>query len=479
MEILRVITIGFNFFILIYALCSALMELTQTIVALVEAYRESRIVRVLASQSQINMPELTPFSIIVPAHNESVVVLESLRSFLGINYPAFEVVLVNDGSTDDTLEKVIKEYGLTKSPYPVQIQVPCATIRGSYSSPEFPNLIVVDKESAGNKGDASNAGINASRYPYFVGVDADSLLDKDSLFWISRQFMEDRNVKAVGGAIRLSNGKTIKGGRVPKWQLPKSKLARFQIIEYYRSFLVGRIFWSKINALMIISGACGAFEKKTVINVGGYTQKTAGEDMDLVVKIHRYMKKTKQKYKIVFSPHAICWTQVPENMRDFNRQRRRWGVGNMQVIHRYFGMMLNPKYGTVGLIALPYYLLYEYLSVAIVLLGVLFIPLNIYFGLVILPQIFLLLIFAMILGIITSVGSLIVNTIVTVNDFSKKDFLKLVAYCILENFTFRPYVFLLRLQALFGYTKYLHVWDSITRKAFDKVSDNEDVEEKR
>lgn len=478
MEILRIITMGFNFFILIYAIYCALIELIQLVVALIESHREAKIVHVLASKTRKNMPELVPFSIIAPAHNESVVVLDALRSFLNLNYPVYEVVLVNDGSTDDTLEKVIEEYQLTKSPYPVQMQVPCATIRGVYSNPEFPNLVVVDKESAGNKADASNAGINVSRYPYYIGVDVDSLLDEDSLFWFSRPFMENRHVKAVGGAIRLSNGMVIKDGQVgSELRLPNAKLSRFQMGEYSRSFLVGRIFWSKINSLMIISGACGAFEKKTVIQVGGYTPKTAGEDMDLVVKIHRYMRKTKQKYRIMFSPHAICWTQVPEQRRDFNRQRRRWGVGNMQVIHRNIRMMLNPKYGTVGMVGMPHYLMYEYLGVVVALLGILFIPLNLHFGLVTPPQIVLLAISATLFGITISLGALIVDTVVTIKHVSKKDFLRLIAYCILENFSFRPYVLFLRLQALFGYKKYLHVWDSITRTSFvDETPDgNEDA----
>ncbi len=468
MEILRTILMGFSYFILGYAIYCVLMESIQTLVALVISHRETRLVQSILDETTLETPELVPISIIAPARNESAVVLESLNSFLSLNYPVFEVVLINDGSTDDTLEKVIKEYRLQKSNYPVRIQVPCATIRGIYLNPEFPNLVVVDKESAGNKADASNAGINVSRYPYFVGMDVDCLLDEDSLVWISRHFMANQNVKAVGGVMRLSNGNTIQNGRiVGQAELSKKSLVRYQTVEYFRSFLVGRVFWSSINALMIISGAFGAFEKETAIAVGGYSLRTAGEDMDLVVKIHQYMKKKKKKYKIIFSPKAICWTQAPETLKDFKRQRRRWAVGNMQVVHRYKSMLFNPKYGTVGLVAMPYYLLYEYLGPAFVLLGILIIPLNIYFQIVTWQQIILLLFTAILIGIIMSLGALIVNTNLLIRTLSMRDFMILIGYCFLENFTFRPYNLFLRISVLFRYKKYLHVWDNITRQSYE------------
>lgn len=473
MELLRDAVLAFNYFILAYVIYCLSMEIIQTVTAIVLSYKEAIHARALVTETRHTKGELIPISIIAPAHNESPIVLEALRSFLNLRYPVYEVVLVNDGSTDDTLEKIIKAYDLQKSAYPVRIQVPCATIRGVYRNPAYPNLVVVDKESAGNKADASNAGINVSRYPYVVAIDVDCLLDEDSLIWISRSFMANQNVKAVGGIIQLSNGNTIQNGRiVGETKLPKSRLARFQVVEYFRSFLVGRVFWSKINALMIISGAFGAFEKDVMIKVGGYSQNTAGEDMELVVKIHRYMKEHKKKYKIIFTPQAVCWTQVPEKLKDFNRQRRRWGVGNMQVIHRHKDMLFNPKYGTVGMIAMPYYLLYEYLGAGVVLLGILIIPLNIYFGLIVPFQIILLAVTAILTGIIMSVGALIVNTNVIIRNFSMKEFFHLIWYCVLENFTYRPYLFLLRVQVLFGYKRYLHVWDSITRKGFKESSTN-------
>lgn len=474
MGILHTFVMGFSYFILMYAIYCLLMEMVPTMMAIILSYREARNAKTILSGVWQKNPELVPMSIVAPAHNESAFVLESLSSFLSLHYPVYEVVLVNDGSTDDTLEKVIKAYNLQKSTYPVRMQVPCATIRGIYRNPEYPNLVVVDKESAGNKADASNAGVNVSRYPYFVGLDVDCLLDADSLIWISRYFMADQNVKAVGGMIRLSNGNTIKDGRiVGDIRLPKNKLARFQVLEYFRSFLVGRMFWSQINALMIISGAFGAFEKEIVVAVGGYSQETAGEDMDLVVKIHRYMKQKKQKYKILFSPLAICWTQAPETLKDFKRQRRRWGVGTMQVIHRYKDMLWNPKYGTIGMIAMPHYLLYEYLGPGIVLLGFLMIPLNTYFGLTTLWQIFLLFITALLLSIIMSLGALIVNTNLALRVLPMRDFFTLIAYCILENLTFRPYILMIRIQVLFRYKKYVHVWDSITRQTYKKNEDEE------
>lgn len=459
---------GFNYFILAYALYCLTMEIVQTVTAMILSYRDARRAKVLASETRTKNPELVPISIIVPAHNESLVILKALQSFFALRYSTYEVVLVNDGSTDDTLEKVIKAYSLEKSPFPVHMQVPSATIRGVYRNPKYPKLVVVDKESAGNKADASNAGINVSRYPYFVSIDADCLLDEDSLTWISHSFMADRSTKAVGGIIRLNNGAVVKDGHIVNMvTLPKSKLARFQIVEYFRCFLVGRVFWSEVNALMIISGAFGAFEKECAVAVGGYSQKTAGEDMDMVVKIHRHMRNKREKYKIVFSPYAVCWTQAPETLQDFMRQRRRWSVGNMQVIHRHKDMLFNPKYGIIGILAMPYYLLYEYLGAAILFVGILSTPLNIYFELVTMKQVLLLAIIAILMGIVMSLGALIVNTNVARRSISLKDFMTLIGYCVLENFTYRPFLAILRLQALFGYKKYLHVWDHITRHPLD------------
>ena len=478
MEILHMIVLGFSYFILVYALYCIFFEVAQTTVAIICSYKESRHSQSLLDEVWEKTPALVPISIIAPARNESAVVLESLESFLSLNYPIFEVVLVNDDSSDDTLEKTIKKYNLQKSSFPVRIQVPCAEIRGVYYNPDYPNLVVVDKESGGSKADASNAGVNVSKYPYFVGIDVDCLLDEDSLVLIARQFMADQKIKAIGGTMRLSNGNNIKNGRIGSdMKLSKKSLVRFQTVEYFRSFMVGRIFWSSIGAPIIISGAFGAFEKKTVIEVGGYTLEAVGEDMDLVVKIHRYMKRKREKYKIIFSPKAVAWTQAPETMKDFNRQRRRWAVGNMQVIHRYKDMLFNPRYGVVGLVAMPFYLIYEYLGPAIVLVGLMFTPLNIYFSLLTTFQIFLLFCTAILIGVIMSLGALIVNNKITIKRLSMKDFLILIMYCFLENFTYRPFFFMLRLQALFGYKKYLHVWDSIKRQSFEN-KEHEDTKNK-
>lgn len=474
MEIARIIVYGFSYFILAYAIYVAVMEIAQTVVAVVLSYRQTGRRQAVLEEAWQQMPELVPISIIAPARNESAVVLESLRSFLNLQYPVFEVVLVNDDSTDDTLQKIIKKYRLQKSVYPVRLQVPCATIRGVYRNPAYPNLVVVDKESGGSKADASNAGINVSRYPYFVAVDVDCLLDANSLTLIARQFMADNEIKAIGGTMRLSNDNTIANGRiVGKARLPEKPLVRFQIIEYFRSFLVGRIFWSKINGVLIISGAFGAFEKETVLAVGGYSLHSAGEDMDLVVKIHRHMKKHKKKYKIIFSPKAVAWTQAPDGIKDFARQRRRWAVGNMQVIHRYRGMLFNPRYGAVGLVSMPYYLLYEYLGPLVVLLGILLTPLNLYFGLFTLWQLVLLVLTAILLGIVMSLAALIVNTNLAVRSLSMREYGTLVGYCVLESFIFRPFVFVLRVQALFGYKRYLHVWDSIKRQTYVDEADGD------
>ena len=478
MQILYFFVKGFSIFILCYAVLIIIIDIVQLFSAIIISYRIKRIQRSTIPDVWTDTVERVPISIIVPARNESTVILESLSNFLSLSYPVFEVVMINDDSSDDTLAKVVKAYDLKWSIPPIDLQVPCAEIRGIYRNEKHPKLVVVDKKSGGAKADASNAGINVSKYPYFLGVDADCMLDEDSLMIISRNFMMNSNVKAVGGMIRLTNGRQVKNKRiVMENELSKKHLVRFQTLEYYRSFLVGRMLWSDLNALTLISGAFGVFEKKTVIAVGGYSLNSAGEDMELIVKIHHHMRRTRQKYEIRFSPQSLCWTQVPETLRDFTRQRRRWAVGLIQVIHRYKGMLFNPRYGLVGTIVMPYHLLYEYLNPIITVVGILLTPLTVSLDIISLKQVGILFVVASLLGVIMSIGSVIVNEKISPVEKNLRDYLVLIQYSFIDVFFFRPLTFMIRLQATIGYNRYVHVWDSITRQSFVSDEDDKQTEE--
>lgn len=476
-EVLYTFITIFNYFIVYYVVIMALWQLVQLIGSIFVIYSNRRKERLLGLDTS-NPDSVIPISILAPAYNEGVVIIESVKGMLNVDYPVFEVVVINDGSTDDSLEKLIREFNLHKVNYPVQIKVPCAAIRGIYRNPEIPRLTVVDKENGGKKADACNAGINVCRYPYFINMDSDCLLDRDSLTWVARSFMNNKNCIAVSGIMRMSNGNEIKNNRVTNFRMPKNWFARFQVIEYSRSFLVGRLFTAKIGCMMVISGAFGAFHKETVINVGGYSLDSIGEDMDLVMKLHRYMKDKRYKYEMAFTPKAICWTQGPEKYKELRGQRRRWHIGLMQVMYKFRRLMLNPKYGTVGMIGMPYQFLYETVGPVIEILGCFVMPASLYLG-IITPYGFLLFCTAaMLLGILISMGSLAADIGVFNRTIHPKDFMMLSFLCVAENFVFRPLTLLFRIQAIFRYSKFQHSWESISRQSFQDTKEESSTDSK-
>ena len=265
-----------------------------------------------------------PISVVVPAFNESASIITSVKAMLQLEYPQYELIVVNDGSADDTLEKLIDAFDMQEFPEAYRARVECAAVKRVYRSTRVGNLRVVDKENGGSKADAANAGVNMCRYPLVCIVDADSVLQPDSLRRVVRPFLEDPTTIAVGGTVRIANGCTVRQGFLEKVGLPRNFLALVQVVEYLRAFLFGRMGWSPINGLLIISGAFGLFHKETLVEAGGYNPKAVGEDMELVLRLHRLMKAKQKPYRITFVPDPVCWTDAPENLRDLKGQRVRW-----------------------------------------------------------------------------------------------------------------------------------------------------------
>ena len=409
---------------------------------------------------------MIPISLLVPAYNEEVTVVESIKSILQLNYSNFEIVVINDGSTDSTLNTVINAFGLRRVIYPVREQLATKKLRGIYYNPDIPRLKLIDKENGG-KSDALNAGINLSRYPYIVSLDADSLLEGDALLRIAMSFMQDKYTVAVGGMIRIANGCETKDGKVTSIAIPDKIWALFQTLEYFRSFLVGRIGWNSFNSLLIISGAFGAFKKDAVLAVGGYTAETMGEDMDLVIKLHRYMRQRKYKYRVNFLPDPICWTQAPENLDVLYRQRRRWQIGLIDVLGRNRKMFLNPRFGVLGMLALPYYFLFEMASPVIELLGYIMIPLAWFMGLLSLDGLVLFFVATVVFGIITSLGSLLVEEFTNTEYITVKEGLRLSFLSIMENLFYRQMTVFFRLMGILSYRKYKRAWGVMKRHKFN------------
>ncbi|MDE2600263.1 MAG: glycosyltransferase family 2 protein [Rhodocyclaceae bacterium] len=309
-----------------------------------------------------------PVSILVPAYNEEGTICTSVLSLLQLAYPEFEIIVINDGSQDDTLEVLKREFGLLPFPEAYRAYLPSKPIRGIYRSTRYLNVRVIDKENGG-KADSQNAAINISRYPLVCPVDADSILQRDSMARVVRPFLSDPTVVGAGGTVRIANGCEVRGGFLTKVGLPSNWLALFQVVEYLRAFLFGRVGWSSINGMLIISGAFGVFRRDAIMLAGGYRSDTLGEDMELVVRMHRQLRAQGKPYRIAFMPDPVCWTEAPEDLETLKNQRIRWQRGLSECLARHWRLMFSRNGGVPGWLALPYALLFEWLSSILELFG--------------------------------------------------------------------------------------------------------------
>jgi cellulose synthase/poly-beta-1,6-N-acetylglucosamine synthase-like glycosyltransferase len=406
-----------------------------------------------------------PVSIIVPAYNEEATIAASVRSFLALHYPLFEVVVVNDGSKDRTLEVLREEFDLPESDQPVRMQLRTRPLRAVYASPAE-RLVVVDKENGG-KADALNAGICAANYPFVCCIDADIILDEDALLRVARPMIESSRVVAVGGIIRVANGCEVESGRVVKIQTPRKPLPNFQIVEYLRAFLAGRTGWSVLNGLLIISGAFGLFRRRDFIEAGGYAHDTVGEDMEVVTRMHRNLRERGEPYRISFVPDPVAWTEVPATWRVLRRQRDRWHRGLMDTLLRHRKMLLNPRYGTVGLLAMPYFFLFEFLGPVVELVGYVAVPLCLLLGYLDVEFAIVFFLAAVGLGALLSVAAVFLEEL-RLNRYPRwLDILKLSLYGVLENFGYRQINSLWRAWAIVSFLRNNQSWGAMERRGFD------------
>ena len=411
-------------------------------------------------------PVTPPVSVLVPAYDEAPTIVESVRSLLALRYPQHEVIVVNDGSTDETVERLQEAFDLVPVRKALRTLLPTAPIRGVYVSRRHRNLWVVDKENGG-KADALNAAVNASRYPYVCAIDADAILEEDSLLRVARPIIEEPEVVvATGGIVRIANGCTIDGGRVLDVRLPRSRLATLQVLEYFRAFLIGRVGWSRMNALLIISGAFGLFRRSLVETVGGYSRETVGEDMELVVRLHRHLRERDERYRIEFVPDPVCWTEAPETMRQLSRQRRRWQRGLGETLWRHRAVAGNGRYGALGTAAVPYFLLFEFLGPLIELFGL---PLILVWWLAgDLSPVFLVGFFvvAMLLGVLLSLAALLLEEHSFRRHRSGREIARLVGFSLVENLGYRQLVAFWRFLAFWDLLRGRSDWGDMRRKGF-------------
>jgi len=443
-------------------------------------------------------PFTPPLSLVVPAYNEETSIEESIKSFFNLQFPGIEIVIVNDGSKDGTLEVLKRAFTMKRIDVDYVEHITTEPVRGYYESkatlpPHIRRIILIDKENGG-KADALNAGINASHCPYFVSIDADSILDEKSLLHAFRMVLDDRDIVAIGGQVAIVNGCAVSDGKITDVRLPKSRVARFQMLEYIRAFTLGRTALAKLDSLLIISGAFGIFQKEFVQKVGGYLTKsltskiaceytapgaeTVCEDMEIVVRMQRYIKEKGVTKKIVFTPHPLCWTEAPENLTDLSKQRDRWQRGLLETMYYHRTMLFNRKYGAVGLFAYPYFLLYEVLGVPIELLGYLTVPLlflldgyNYYY-------LIMFTIVSIAYGTLLSVASIVISawpekaTIAELRGKSlfyfknTREIISLILYGLLENIGYRQFILVSRTIAVINYLNGKKGWNKFERKGF-------------
>jgi len=405
-----------------------------------------------------------PVSIIVPAYNEEAGIIQSVRSLLSVNYPTFEVIVVNDGSTDQTLAKVIEHYDMKEIKKVIRKQVDTKPIGRIYQSDILSNLFLIDKENGG-KADALNVGLNFSHYPYFCSLDGDSVLEQDAFLKVMKPIIDsNEEVIASGGSVRIANGCQIKNGHIQKIGLSNKPLVVMQIIEYLRAFLMGRIGLSRHNLLLIISGAFGVFSKHWVITAGGYKTDTVGEDMELVVRIHRLLKEKKIKKKIVYVPDPVCWTEVPEDMTFLRRQRRRWHRGLLESLWTHRKITFNPKYGSIGLVSFPYFWIVEFFGPVIEFLGYLFMILCLFLGGSYIEFAILLFLLSCLYGSVFSMTSVLLEEWSLTKYPKVSDIMKLFLYSLTETIWYRPLTVYWRCEGIWQMIIGDRSWGEMKRK---------------
>ncbi len=402
-------------------------------------------------------------SVLMPAYNEAATIRTSVRSMLQLQYPEFEVLVINDGSTDATLALLIEEFELSAHPEPLRQAVAHQPVHAIYRSRRYANLRVIDKANGG-KADALNAGINAARHALFCGVDADSILQRDSLLRVVQPFLEDERTVAAGGTVRIANGSQVRGGFLLRAGLPGNPLAAFQIVEYLRAFLFGRVGWSPLNAVLIISGAFGLFDRERVMAAGGYRSDTVGEDMELVLRLHRYHRERQLPYRIRYLPDPICWTECPEDLGTLGRQRSRWQRGLAESLARHWRLCFSRHGGAPGWLAWPFMALFEWLGPLIELAGYLFMLGGFAFGRVSTSALAVFLLVAIGMGILLSVNGLLLETLSFRVYQRRRDVLRLFLLAILENFGYRQLNTLWRCRGLWQwFTRRRRHWGAMKR----------------
>ena len=493
--------LGFSAALILYFLLYNSFQLAFVIVAFQEVRRQLR-GRVYEDLDIVyGSPFTPPLSIIVPAYNEETTIVESLSSLGRLRFPRMEIIVVNDGSTDGTLDRIIREFGFRRMEITYEERITTRPVRGFYELREgLPSgvirWVVVDKENGG-KADALNVGINASTCPMFVSMDADSLIDEKALLQAFRVMLRDEGIVVIGGQVGLVNGCEVRNGQVRKVGIPDSSLARFQVVEYVRSFSIGRTALARMNAIMIISGVFGIFRKDVVIKVGGYLTRnltgklaseyagkgrdTVCEDMEIIVRIQRYIKEKRLASRVGYTPEPLCWTEAPETFESLGKQRNRWMRGLMETLWYHRDILFNPRYGKLGWFAYPFFVLFEFVGAPLEFIGYVTVPLLYALGYLSGKFLFLFLTLSVTYGALVSVSAVVTGAWSERTGHSRErgsSLLKyrdwrhlavLFAYALLENLGYRQVILWWRIRGIWDYYFGKKGWEKFERKGFGEA----------
>lgn len=464
-DIFRVFLDCVNVFFFLYLLGYSTFLFLSVIVGASRLYRDKEYELL---QNKLWQNYYVPVSILVPAYNEEVTVVDTVRSLLALDYKLYEIVIMDDGSSDDTTRVLVEAFHMQRVERPIRRQLNCQPAEAVYEAHGEKVPITLVRKKNGGKADSLNMGINCARYPYFICMDADSVLQYDSLERIVRPVLENRDVVAVGGSVRPANGVVIKDGRVVKYRLPKNLLACMQALEYDRSFLAARILLDRFNGNLIISGAFGLFEKRTVIAAGGYDASTMGEDMELVVRLHEFCRANHRPYQIKYAADAVCWSQAPEKLRDLSKQRKRWQRGLFQSMWGHREIAFDPRYGVIGTVSYTYFLLYELLSPYIEIFGVATILMSIAMDMLNVRYMVLYFVVYALYGALLSLTAFFSRIHTVDMKLSAGDMCKALLLCLFEITFLRFHLAVVRATAFIGYKKNRLNWDKLARQKLNQ-----------
>ena len=470
MAIIHKIILFSNYFFLIYLIVYATYILICSITGSVQMYRRRRMENL---HNILEHDYYYPMSILVPAYNEEITIVQTVSNLVQLDYKLFEIVVIDDGSKDKTKQVMIDKFGLVlEVGRPIPYKVKCNTINEVYSGQcNGINIIMISKNNGGCKADAINAGINIATYPYIVNMDGDEILQKDALKLTSQAIFESDNVICVGGNLKMSNYVKFNNAMPVDMELGKNLIVDMQVLEYGRTFVGTRIFQNTANMNLIVSGGYGIFKKSALIEVGGFDAKSMGEDMEMTVRLHKHFRKNKKKYLMKYVPNSVCWTQGPSTLGDLKKQRERWYCGLLQTYAKYKTMMFNPKYGLVGMFMLPYVFAFELLNPFLMIWGWFVIAWTAFDKSINFPYVLYIFIMYFVFGIILSLVSFLDDIYTKHSTFSVKKLITAFYTAVIDTLFFRLYLSIISFLAIFKMRKLSKRWESPKRVVVDSTEE--------